>query len=72
MYTATYESIVEGGSSPPGSDPRDEELLELARTQLARKNLRLVRLEHNGEIIWFRGTWVRVQPERKGDADATD
>lgn len=66
MYTAFYESIVKGGSARS----KREYVLALAQ-QLARPNLTLVKIEFNGELIWFGGSWVRVQRERKGDGDAT-
>lgn len=59
MYKATYQSTVEGGSSPLGSDPRDDKVLDLAK-QLARQNLVLVTLEYDGEVIWSRGNWTYV------------
>ena len=68
-YTATYESVVKGGSSEPGSNPRDEEVLALARTQLARPNLKLVKIEFDDELIWWKGHWMREQPENAGDGD---
>lgn len=67
MYKATYQSTVKGGSVKPGNDPRDEEVLDLAK-QLARKNLVLVTLEWDGKVIWSRGSWIRVL-ERADDDD---
>ena len=53
MYTATYQSTVSGGGVTPGSDPRDEVVLEHVK-HLASRHSKLIRLEFNGEIIWTR------------------
>lgn len=67
MYKATYESEISGGSLPPDGDPRDEELLALAK-HLAPSNGELVAIEFDGEVIWTsrgcEGTgWI--EPRRK-------
>lgn len=67
-YKAFYESTIPGEASERDEPADEAKRLEFAKF-LAPSNGELVRLEHDGELIWFRGTWVRVQSERSGDND---
>ncbi len=59
MYTATYQTTVTGGSLPANGDPRDEDVLDLAKW-IARRHWDMTKLEFDGEVIWTQEDgWIK-------------